>query len=396
MRYVFRHIRRAWIKSLLCMILAAAFVGAVGQFMLSVRNDRSRVENMYDTVQVYAYIVGLGGATNPRIPYQALDVLLDTGFASYHHAETDGPCKWMDSQPFAHGRIYTFIDPARFGKVDSITYADGWDEDSFLASKDAVCVISESAMASKGIAFGDELLLSGVEEDFPVGIKNEGVIFKVVGSFTSGSLSENDVLTPYRSMSLLRFEFYQGRYMDAGIIKNVVIRVDNSLLRDGRKVYLDPQQAALEQAGGDVAQLGIKVLDDELKNVVGPLDESTSQMEMLLPFVAAAAVIIGAVVPALVIVQRSGDAALFRALGTRRSRVWFMLAAEQVLLCVVGLVIGAFALGTIRGFGEEFTAVVPELALFAAACAGVTTASCVVSAWAVSSRRPLELLQSKE
>lgn len=395
MRYVFRHIRRAWIKSLLCIVLAAAFVGAVGQFMLSTRDNRARVENMYDTVEVYAYIVGLGGATNPRIPYQALDVLLDTGFASYYHAETEGPCKWMDTQPFAHGKVYTFVDPERFGRAGSITYADGWDEESFLASKDAACVVSESALESKGIALGDELLLSGVEEDFPTGIRDEGVTFTVVGSF-DGSLTENDVFVPYRAMALLRFEFYQGRYNDAGIIKNVIIRVDNALLRDGRKAYLDPQQAVLEQAGGDVAQLGVKVLDEELKSVVEPLDESTSQMEMLLPLVAAAAVIIGAVVPALVIVQRSGDAALFRALGTRKTRVRFMLAAEQVLLCVVGLIVGAVVLGVMHGFGEGFTAVGAELAIFAAACAAVTAISCVVSAWAVSNRKPLELLQAKE
>lgn len=395
MRYVFRHIRRAWIKSLLCIVLAAAFVGAVGQFMLSTRDNRARMENMYDTVEVYAYIVGLGGATNPRIPYQALDVLLDTGFASYYHAETEGPCKWMDTQPFAHGKVYTFVDPERFGRAGSITYADGWDEESFLASKDAVCVVSESALESKGIALGDELLLSGVEEDFPTGIRDEGVTFKAVGSF-DGALTENDVFVPYRAMALLRFEFYQGRYADAGIIENVVLRVDNALLRDGRKAYLDPQQAALEQAGGEVSQLGVKVLDEELKNVVEPLDESTSQMEMLLPLVAAAAVIIGAVVPALVIVQRSGDAALFRALGTRKTRVRFMLAAEQVLLCVVGLVLGAVVLGAMHRFGEGFASIGAELAIFAAACAAVTAISCVVSAWAVSNRKPLELLQAKE
>jgi predicted lysophospholipase L1 biosynthesis ABC-type transport system permease subunit len=117
-------------------------------------------------------------------------------------------------------------------------------------------------------------------------------------------------------------------------------------------------------------------------------------IETLYPIAFAVALLIGALLPGLIILQTAKDASVMRVLGATKLRTRVTLALEQLLLCAVGLALAAallFALNASAVRDAAF-ALAAYAALHFAACA-VGAALCAV---AVTKRNILELLQVKE
>ena len=96
----------------------------------------------------------------------------------------------------------------------------------------------------------------------------------------------------------------------------------------------------------------------------------------------------------LLILQRAKEAATLRILGATNSRTRVLLSVEQILLCILGLVLAIVALFTING-GELLktsVAIGVYLAVHVAAC----VIGCIAGAVSVTKHKALELLQVKE
>jgi hypothetical protein len=117
--------------------------------------------------------------------------------------------------------------------------------------------------------------------------------------------------------------------------------------------------------------------------------------DMFFPYVITALALTGGLLPGLIIMQSSKEAALLRSLGTAKSRVRVMLAGHQLILCFAGFFIGGLALlvnnGTDLLFGIKDVIFI---------CAGFNMVcfitAALVCAFAVSRKKVLELLQTKE
>ena len=117
-------------------------------------------------------------------------------------------------------------------------------------------------------------------------------------------------------------------------------------------------------------------------------------LESLFPIAVAAAVLIGLFGPLLVILQSAQEAAFLRILGVTKKRARCMLAIEQIVLCIAGIILVAGGLALydpgrfVRGI-ETF-----------AVCFGLYLLGCVCGAVAasiqVTRHKLLELLQVKE
>lgn len=424
MRYVFRHIPRALAKSLLSLLLAAALIASLGQFITVVRTNRALVDEMYDTVEVLANVVNRSGITGGGVHYEAIDLLVELDFASSYYAEADGPCYWMppkydeDTAPEdmifytsdAH-EIYSTTDPVRLGKTGTITYAEGYDASSFLTETRSACFISDAALAEYGLEYGDRIFLSGVD----VGTRGRahesehgGVPFTIIGSFDSSGgagslgtmLGDYDVITPFWSMRNIYRSYYLtylmiGSFPDAATATFAEFRVRNDLLRD-ESAYKDAPNDALESSPyGNISIYALRVLDDEVQNVIKPLDENTDLLELLLPVICTVVLIIGAAIPGLVIIMSSREAAIMRVLGTPKSKVRAILLIEQMLLCLAGLVLGVVGLMAAHGFGDVMRHI-DETLLYATGYALLAAVICFACAVSVSAKKPLALLQAKE
>lgn len=399
-RYIFRHIRRATAKSLLSVLLAAALIAALGQFSLSIRSNRARVDELYDTTEVIAHVINRSGSVGTRVPYEAIKLLNDTGFASSVYAAADGPCEWTQpSSSGQQGRLHNVTSLEEYGKAKNVTFMDGYDSSIFYDSIEPVCLISASIMKESGLSFGDRIRVTGASLDTRMksndSEQRDGIYFTVVGSFEMG-LSTLDIVVPFWTMDRQRFGMYMGDYDDAGIAKTVRFRVNNAILRD-ESAYRDVPLAVLaESDSSTINRLSLLILDDEVKNVIQPLSRNTALLEQTLPFVALLVLVIGAAIPGLIIVQTSKEAAIMRVLGTPSSRVSAILTGEQFVLCAVGLLLGAAGLGAAHRFTGELSLIATEMTLYVAGYLVLTLIVCYAASVVTVAKKPLELLQAKE
>ena len=98
--------------------------------------------------------------------------------------------------------------------------------------------------------------------------------------------------------------------------------------------------------------------------------------------------VIGAFLCGLIIVQTSKDIAIMRVLGTSKRKTRTIIVLEQMILCIVGIVIAVVVLA-LRG------ALMQMLWVFGVYALVILLASIVASV-AASRKNVLELLQTKE
>ena len=111
-------------------------------------------------------------------------------------------------------------------------------------------------------------------------------------------------------------------------------------------------------------------------------------MNMLYPIMVAAVLVIGAFLCVMLIIQTSKDIAIMRVLGTPKRTVRGIMVTEQMLLCILGIVLAGIVLA-IRGVFADMLIVfgLYIVVIFLAA---------LISSVAATRKSPLALLQTKE
>jgi len=117
-------------------------------------------------------------------------------------------------------------------------------------------------------------------------------------------------------------------------------------------------------------------------------------MNALYPIVLGAALLIGAFLCSLAILQSSKEAALLRALGVAKAKTRTILSLEQVVLSATGLAFGFCVILGYKGAGSA--AIARPISLFAALYFAVIIASAAICSILATRRSVLELLQTKE
>jgi hypothetical protein len=112
------------------------------------------------------------------------------------------------------------------------------------------------------------------------------------------------------------------------------------------------------------------------------------------PGALAAALLLGAFLCCLIILQSSKEAAIMRMLGTGKKATRLALALEQILPGIAGLAVGVCGMLLYKGSG--LADISERLSLFAALYLGVILTAAAGSAVAVTRRSVLDLLKAKE
>jgi len=140
-----------------------------------------------------------------------------------------------------------------------------------------------------------------------------------------------------------------------------------------------------ELAGGSVTEGVMFVMDtSKLEN----LRNTLRLVEMLYPIAVVVTLVIGAFLCGLIIVQTSRDIAIMRVLGTSKAKTRTILVLEQMILCVIGIIISGIVL-YIRGAFMQMLWIFGTYAL-------VILLASIIASVAASRKNVLELLQTKE
>lgn len=417
LQFIWQHITRANMKSILSILLATAFTVGLAVIQLSIADSGKQVNRLYDTTTVNLDIVQDGTQTNiPRSSVQGdgyiniaiIDALRDTGFIAdaylvggnsatvipYEGEWSPGQGVSFNGEGLTRTAIRSFnnlvVYKEKSGSDISITYLDGWDESLFGrdwksgAEEDISLfpvVLPQYLYKDYGLKLGDT-----------IGISCNGFCLCLVAGFYSGIVEDSELGTPLLMPDSAVEVMAGGRMLYA----QAQLSLDPARNRE-----IDQFRTALNSIiDGTKNRMALRALlwDEELRLAVEPLEDSIILMKLLYPIVFILSLLTAAGIAALFVMTSSKEAAIMRILGTTKRRSAAMLALQNVLTSLAGLLLGLMGVFTCMGSIEP--GLLASLAWTSVVCALLyllaTVVSAGVSSMVVTSRNPLELLQVKE
>jgi cell division protein FtsX len=215
------------------------------------------------------------------------------------------------------------------------------------------------------------------------------MICTVVGRYNGAILNDTGTLPALLPLSLLEaIDGMAGQDLANSTARFVIDPTKNRELTVFRKAA----EEAVAKPGAGLMPLAFVIWDEELRQVVAPMEKNLQLMSVLYPATILLSVLIAAGLATLLMLQSAKEAAIMRALGANKPKVRLMLCLEQALLCLVGILLGAAAPDILWGravhTGQTF--------LHMGAYLGGSLIGSILAAAAVVSRKTLELLQVKE
>ena len=410
-RFAWRHVVRAKMKSVLAVLLAAVFTAALGAIHLAILTSEEQLDTLYETTVVEMELVRSESIQYGRftgyIQGEVVDRILDTGFVSdcYLEGASSGailldPPELEEGQPLSiqaesvNASIRSLDDPMEFfggvgsGGELSVTYFDGWDADlfakSWAGSEELGPVVLPRAL----------LEACGLETGESVGVVTKGsyTVCQVAGFYDGEAGGASDGFP-----ILLPTSVWEALSKDNLVYNRAHFTLDTAQNRN-----LPEFRAAAEEIMADVpaglAKLRTVLWDEELRQAVEPLEDSIALMKLLYPVVIVLSVLVAAGVPVLFVMLSAKEAAILRVQGTSRPRTVVMLLLQQFLPSILGLAAGLA--GILISVSGARPPLLPDIAPGAALCAGLyllsAIAGAVSAAILVTAKNPLEMLQVRE
>ena len=415
-RYVLRQIRRAPLTSALAMALALGFVVALGWMDLTAERSQAEADRLYETTVVEAEIVKsnpsvtVSGAEN-IINKSTVDAILETGLVQDVYLESrlghsfvapfaadNADMEYDESRMIRNVTYYGLNQPEAYCARNGIeiTYAPGWDDGIFTEEwslddtkkREIPVVLSTNMLTQLGLELENEFYAECDQTKNGNGGRSYGR-YLVVGQYTGQASMEGDPVLLGLSALLAAEErlALEPAYSVAEFVLDPVKNRELSARREELKeLVAQPNAGALD--------LTLVLWDEELTQVVGPLEQNVRLMSVLYPVTAALSVLIAIGVSVLLLFQSAREMAALRAMGCTRRRVTGMFSCQQGLLCLLGILLGLVALGALRGGMEGVWKGKTLL------CAGLyflgATIGAMVTSTGLGRRKPMELLQIKE
>ena len=287
-----------------------------------------------------------------------------------------------------------------YSGTPEVEWLSGWDE-SFLADPEACasvletidhfrsgkllkaekqpdtvpCLMPESLMLSHGLSLGDSIYIN-----FRAVIDGDKWLFGremlIVGSFPQSGgdaniyapltlwcdedwiTSEEDLL-PYGQRVELKFYDTEDRdqyYYFNSRFSTCVFTLDNAGDLDALRDYLSSKEFSRVD-GLRSNRTTLLLFDRSFVETVGGLGRYISFSRLLFPVLFALVAVLGFIISWLMVNARRMEFAILRGLGAGRGRVFLSFFLEQVLLCLLGSILGAIALVAATGSAGALAAV---------------------------------------
>ncbi len=389
-KYVFRHIKRTTAKALLTVLLCVLLLNVIGQLDIMIDTYTELVET---TVITSNYVGGL--------QLEKIDDIEESGYTKniYYVAGST-----IDAN-FNETTIVVTNDIERFtGEELNIDYAEGCDE-SVLTEWGFNIIVGSNFAEMYGITKGSTVVIGPAgwmqtlqqskiaqhrQENPDDGLSDVDIILMYMEEINHTYMSKSHEFTVAgilntESENYGRMVFTAGTYAPSDVYGiNTLLDIAEATVSDNNLVD-EYREFGEKLAGGSVTEGVMFVMDtSKLEN----LRNTLRLVEMLYPIAVVVTLVIGAFLCGLIIVQTSKDIAIMRVLGTSKAKTRTILVLEQMILCIVGIIISSVILH-IRG------ALMQMLWVFCVYALVILLAS-VVASVAASRKNVLELLQTKE
>ena len=276
---------------------------------------------------------------------------------------------------------------------ESVTWAEGWDEEAFFQATNAVCVLSAAYGESLGKGLGDRLRVN--EQDWLSNLSKGGSPFRegetllelrdrrrpfvtIVGLYGSPQ-EEHRIYVPAEAYQALNCLYTGDFVLDFA----EYTLADYSLAEEFR-----------EYAKGILDGMKTEAAFHMDTSYADRVYEMHRLLETLYPITVAAALLLGGVLPGLMVLHVSRELSILRALGVRTGRCTGLYTLAQVLCAALGLVLGLALALTLRK--ADPGAVLRPFALYLAAHLAACALGSGIFAWLCARKHVLAQLQAKE
>ena len=372
-RYIARHIRRSAAKSMLSLGLALLLAGTIGQFTVI----RSLYADIYDNIRIKAHF-------NNSMHISKLIDLEKLEYLSSQYYINEIPMHYSKDLVPITAVMTNDINRYSDGMAE-IEFLDGYDNSLFrtmswhTSTRKTVCVMSAAMMDAYGISLGDQVpIVTGHTSKQSFDANPPTVIYTVVGRVSG--CDPGAVFFPFAK------GFEMMVFANELVFDYCEVTLESPLYADEFRVFVKPR--IVNTVGG--SKLPFVMDTSEADNTLRTMD----LMSALYPIAAAAAAVLAGLFPGLIVMQTDREASIMRVLGTTKKRTRVMLLAEQAVLCLAGLALGAILLFAINGALPADSAL--PLAAYAALQLAACAAGALICSVVITRRRPLELLQVRE
>lgn len=417
-RFVWRQIARAPVKTALAAALAAVFAVGLGAIQLSIERDTLEINWLYETTRVSLEFVPKDGAkiykSGGFLFGSTVEEAMSTGLLEPSHLEAanEGIVLLDPSEEIAEGSAAihigngadsrgqrlclirstddgeAFFSDTGTGANMAVTYFDGWDSGLFAqdwSGDEPIPVIIPQKWSARYASSGRDRHLA--EDTIFLSCRGSSRLCVVAG--VHDEAGESTVLLPTSALKSMVGERI--------LYSKASFTIDPSRNRD-LETFRAALEAITDKPRTGSVPTGVVIRDEELTEAVAPLEESLELMRILYPVVFVLSLLTAAGTAALFVMMSAKDAATLRVLGTPKGRTQLILVLQQTVTCFAGLVLGvAGMLAYIQKVRPDLIAALAAPAAWrAAAYLAAAVAGAAISSVAITRKNPLEMLQVKE
>jgi len=438
LRHSLCHVVRAPIKSLLTAVVAVAFVLSIGWLQETIDRNELEIEYLYATTFVSADVRQARFDENVMfrefgdvIATPAIIEMMESGLIYDFYLETTTHYTYFfgaEADPLYLEHLWDGIDSVfmRSGRdrviatnnLDDLVTAnsrsaahdvagfeimlDGQpisqmliefapglsaDDFAFVQGRPIPVIMSPNMMAERGFTLGEIISISHA---FPDPMRDEQDLdyretvaqVRIIGTHNRHLLGGEF----QRDAAIMHTDALEWLMGDNIGYTTLIFYIGPSHNRNMAVVQDELRRIfAMRDAGH--ADLTIVFNDALLRNVVEPMEDNLSLLQVLYPIAIAVSLAIGAGLTFLMILQHAKNTAIMRVLGLTNVRCGVILWLEPSVVCIIGLLAG---LGIVISMGNVLPAV------FSAAYIAAVAIGAIAGIVVVVKRPPLELLQVKE
>lgn len=297
------------------------------------------------------------------------------------------------------------LDVSVINRIDSkvlpenimVNYQEGWDETLFAGSE-KVCILKKSDMEEQGYAYGDEVpftvyyyLYDDARKDVDI-LELGYVHLKVVGEIDDSDPVESpnypDMMMPFRTV----WEEFEERGIDF-TAEAVSFYVKDPLALNAFKAEMEGI-GFFEIYKGDAVRFSYKgsalyVQDGIFITMAGRLKTAIRILRAFLLPMGVLIFIVGYVISHLLANGRGREFALFRSLGVKQPGAVWVFWSEQLVLVLLGNVLGCLAALLVGQLG------IGEIVTVCGAAFGGYMLGTTVALLLLAKNKPLQLLASE-
>ncbi len=339
-------------------------------YPLFIESIQAKLEHAYDTIEVSGWLFNSRGYDEPDIQGYIWHTLMDTGNIGTNYAFTNVDIKLFNKQLIAsktnenstqHELIAAFnalseelagdntyksakslqalniveANQDLWSAADEIQWLNGYSADKFFSGNELTCLISEKM----GYQLGDwvPLRIKSLKSDFTV------ICLKVVGTYSfdvhSEAMGDLEMFLPILTFEKICLSQENGSW-------DFWLNGFSFIVKDNRQLpALKTTMADLELAGGPTGLNIRAAIDDRiLDGTVAPIKSNLAMLEGLYKFFFVVVAAIGFFLCFLLARGRKQEYAVMRLLGESAFQVTWKAILEQLILCLMGIVLGAVIL----------------------------------------------------